>query len=334
MRKMTLTIALLLSCSSLLAQTATTAQQTETGESTERRGDRTEDDRVRRRREAARPQWSFDVRLSSLYDSNVTLSRNEIGSYGLEGAAVARYQNRRSWPTWTAEYGIAQHWYGETERWNRTSHNLRVASIRRWNDRRFRFETVGQVQIKGWTVDRELADIYLVSPRFDWLPNNRNRLRVAGAFRWKKHDGRRVGDDFFDEGSDAYSPYMGLEYRRSFAASDHYFDASVRLEANNARDDGDSYRRTAYGIGYVAPFGERDRIELALDYRDRDWEQRRVATGARRHDRRWTPSATWIHEITDRLRIEADYAYDRQLSNEPRRDYDAHRLGITTRYRW
>lgn len=309
-----------------------------TREAGERRSDRDEEERLRRRRAAARPEWSFDLLLTPFYDTNVHFSSSEVSSVGTEAAAIARYQNRASWPTWTAEYGIARHWYEATDRWNRTSHNLRGSYIQRSRDRKLRFETVGQIQINGWTVDRELSDIYSLSPRFDWLPDNRNRVRALAAFRWKELDDDARDDALFDENHDARNVYGGLEYRRSFAStvasSDHYFDLAARFETNDGRIARDSYRRTTWSATYVAPFGERDRIEMNLDYRDRHWTQRRVAGGSLRHDRRWTPSASWIHELTDRLRLEADYSYNRQFSNEPTRDFDAHRVGLTTRYRW
>lgn len=295
--------------------------------------------REERAQRARAPEWRFDVFASGIYDTNVEFSANEINSTGLEGGARVRFDNHRSWPTFTAQYGIARHHFEATDRWNRTSHNLRLAAIQRFLDRKLRLETVGQVQIKGWTVDRELADIYLISPRLDYRPNDTHRLRIYAAWREKQYDENDPSEDDDDApsltGRDAESPFAGLSYRYSFRP-DHYLELGGRVEENDAQSDFFDYGRVGYSFDYRVPFRRRDELRIGIDYRIREYESRFISSASRerRVDHRLTPSLVWVHNVTANFTSELAYIYDQQDSNQRGRDYDAHRLALTGRYSW
>ena len=124
--------------------------------------------RERRRQRARAPEWLADLSLAGVYDSNIRNNRDALTSYGTVLEAGLRFENHRSYPTLVLDYEIAGHTYTNTDTWDRIRHRGLASYIRRFDDNRWRWETMAWAYLGGVTVfDRELVDQYLLLSRVD-----------------------------------------------------------------------------------------------------------------------------------------------------------------------
>jgi hypothetical protein len=278
---------------------------------------------------AAGPRlWSGQLFLTGALDSNIEQDTDdELTAPGFSAGALVGIQNRGRRPTLLADYQGAVHAYAGTERWDRTSHRLRLFH-RLDLGGPWSLETAAVGATNLATVEYRLVDQVSIAPQLQYQPSRTHRLRAEAAYRsrWYRDETR----------SSAASPYAGADYRYRWG-SWHYADLAYRFEGNRANLTTRSYNRSSYTASYTRPFSQKDRIRLRLIYRDVEFLSRTVNTADGqeiRRDTRWNPSLFYVREISDAIRLDTEYRWVARSSNDERRNFDSHRISVTLRYLW
>ena len=282
----------------------------------------------RRRNRSRSPRWLLDASVSGVYDSNIRNSRDGLESYGSVLEAGLRFENRRSFPTLVLDYEIAGHTYTNTDTWDRVSHRGLASYIRRFDDNRWRWETMAWAYLGGVTVfDRELVDRYMLLSRLDRRLGSNDRLRVYGALRRTRYRESTAGD--------ASSPYIGAELRHDFSAR-HRAEIGYRYEENDAESERLDYSRSTVSADYDFTASAQDRLSFGLAYRHQSYPNRLVSdesTEVRAEDR-WSPRIRWVHSFSPEWQLQTDFGYDERFSNDPSREYSGQRLELLLRRQW
>ena len=266
--------------------------------------------------------------VSTVLDSNINHDADDLGSFGMVAGLGATFKNDPQRPTLEVEYEAGFHRYANTDRWNRVSHHLRAAWERRLN-RRFTFEQVGEVSIKGSTEDHELSNQAVVSPRLEYRLVSWLRIRGVGVWRVKRYD------DTPDR--NAFNRYAALELIGR-PQSGLRWTIGGRGELNAAESERQRYERWTWYVDASLPVGRRDRIEVGGRYLRQHYPYRLVDVSGGpdvpRQDARVEPEIAWYHVLGDRVELRAGYAFDSRDSNDPRRVYRSHQTVFSILTRW
>jgi hypothetical protein len=289
----------------------------------------TTDLRASRRAAAANPAprlWGGELFLTGAVDSNIERdAEEELVASGITAGGLLAIQNRSRGPSLLADYRGMLHAYAGTERWDRTTHRIRLFH-RMDLGGPWSVETAAVGATGLLTVEYRLAEQVSLAPQLQYQPNRTHRLRAHAALRhrWYRDE----------TGSAAWGPYGGGDYRYRWG-SWHYADLAFRFEQNRADLPRRNYDRSSYTAAYTRPLGPRDRVRLRLIYRDVRFEDRALPTldGTIR-DSRWNPSVLYVHDFPGPLRADTEYRWSARRSNDVRRDFESHRLSLTLRYQW
>jgi hypothetical protein len=302
------------------------AQEPEEGEGIVR-----EDTIVRAPRAVATPRrWGGEIFLTGAVDSNIERDlEEELAAPGFTAGGILGIQNRARRPSLLADYRATIHGYAGTERWDRSTHRLRLFHRKDMGEA-WSLETAAVGGTGLVTVEYRLVDQVSLAPQVQYQPNRTHRVRGHAAYRnrWYRDATR----------STAASPYAGADYRYRWG-SWHFADLAYRFEHNRADLPRRNYNRSSYTASYTRPLGPDDRIRLRLMYRDVHFPDRVLAeepgvVEATRRDDRWLASVFYVHEFTGRIRLDTEYRWAARRSNEAPRNFDSHRLSITLRYQW
>jgi hypothetical protein len=284
-------------------------------------------------RRAATPRagprlWGGEIFLTGAMDSNIERdTEDELAAPGFTAGGLLSVQNHARRPSLLADYRGAVHAYTGTDRWDRTTHRVRLFH-RLDLGGPWSMETAAAGATGLVTVEYRLVDQVSLAPQLQYQPNRTHRLRAQAAYRsrWYRDATR----------STATSPYVGADYRYRWG-SWHYADLVYRFEHNRAELPQRNFDRSSYTASYTRPLGPSDRVRLRLIYRDVHFSDRVLAIGdaeVTRRDDRWLASAFYVHEFSDHLRLDTEYRWAARRSNEAPRDFDSHRLSTTLRFQW
>ncbi len=282
-------------------------------------------DSARTRAGSPGPVVDLQLFTSGVFDSNIDNDADAQNAFGVIAGGTVALRERTPRPRFTAAYTLLGHSYTNTDRWDRVGHDMRAALVQRWNGGRL--ELGGRASLQGTTVDRELADQYSALTRVD--------VRLARFF-WFQGSGAYRRKHYEDTNSDADAPYVGAELRYGSLRRGRW-EAGIQQDWNDAESPLRSWRRTTYRMEYRTPVATWARLRLAGYHRRQRYTERFVTVDGApvpRRDRRWTAVAAWDFFLGRRWQVDLDYAFDTRDSNEPARDFDGHRVGLTTRFRW
>lgn len=277
--------------------------------------------------------WSLSLGMASVYESNLDHDSAATPAYGAVVAAGVAYQRPLGGGSWMADYEAALHRYAlsstQNSEWNRLSQLFESVFERRIG-KRWDVETRGEVSLHGSsTDDRELFNQYALEPRAELRLNSRDRVRFVAAYRVRQYDTA--------SSRNVVAPYAGAEFRQKFEGG-RAWNMGLRYEHFDANAARYSFNRWLYAFGYDTPLGARDRLELDLKFRSQSYTERIITTAAGldelRHDSRWFPSAALIHAIRPGLNLRIDYQGEGRDSNDPDKDFQAHRLVLGANWRW
>lgn len=276
--------------------------------------------------------WAFYLTLSGIFDSNINHDEDDINDYGAVAGAGVYFRNRSERPNFEFNYEIGRHEYKNTDRWDRTSHNIRVRSENRLREK-WVSDTEGEISIKGSTEDRELADRYSISQFFQYRLTRENRFNFGGAYRIKRYSD--------DPRRNAANPYLEGGYERRFTGN-RKLEFSYRYEENRARDESRySYIRWTYGAEFETPLFKGGRLQVEARYRPQKYAriiEIELPNGkdieVTRRDRRWIFSADWRRIVWRDLELGLIYKYEQRNSNDEDRNFKAHAAGVIFTYRW
>jgi hypothetical protein len=281
-----------------------------------------------RPRRRAGPAASLRGESSSVYDSNIDHDAAPLAaSVGWLGRATLGLQSGRSNPLIEAAYRISAYRFTNTERWNRTTHDVHVEAgppplgpIR---------PTVsGGLRIGSATEDQEVADQYILELSTEVRMSRAVRLTLFGTHRERRYQERVDRDET--------NRYAGMAFRHSWTTGGTW-ELGGRYEVNDA-DRADRRYTRWYGQATLrVPLARRTGITLGLRHSQREYPDRPVddTPGAgNRQDRRWEPSAAFSQRVLyDRLELLLSYGMDVNGSTELDERYRAHRAAFTIRWR-
>jgi hypothetical protein len=277
-------------------------------------------------------RWAFYVTATSLSDSNINHDEEGLRSFGLVGGAGVYFRNRPERPTFEFTYEVGRHAYTRTDRWDRTSHALRVNSERALG-LRLVSETTGEVSFKGTTEDRELTNRFGLKQKFQFRLTRADRFNLAAAYRLKRYTEG-------DRGRDSVNPYVEGGYERRLGGG-RRVEVSYRYETNRSRNERFRYLRRTYGLEFTTPLTRRGVLRAEARYRPQKYARLvevELPGGEEvdlpRLDRRWIFSADWRRGLGRGLELDLLYKYERRVSNDPDRNFTARAAGVGLTYRF
>jgi len=276
------------------------------------------------------PHLAAEVRVAQVFESNIDHDPEATPSVGLVPSLHLRVQDRPEDAWLTVDYALARHAYSNTDRWDRTSHQIRVAALREVADD---VETIteAELSIRGSSEDRDISNQMQLRQSAEW--------RISRAVRAEGYATLRYKANPEVPGDRAFRPNAGL-------ALQHRWPSGVRLElggryeTNIEADPEGRYRRWTTDAELRLPTGRGAYVEAEARYRTRHYPSRFAEeadgdeTDALREDRQWTLGATWHRPLLPRLGAEVGVELDRRTSNDAGKHYvaGAARLGLVYRF--
>jgi hypothetical protein len=269
---------------------------------------------------APRP-WYVDFSLMNGYDGNINHDPEPVRSYGLAPGVSFRYEHR----AFELGYDVAFNSYTNTDEWDRISQGVFAMAIHRAGP--LRFETGGNVTLKGSSEDRELANEYAFSERVVLKLTSDLRVIGTAALRYKKYP--------LDPETSGFSPYVGAKLDRRFG--DNRLTVGYKYQTRHSEAVRDRYRRHVYSAGFSMPLDvEGDELSVEVEYRPQVYERLIRVGDARvlRRDRRFVMAAAYERPISPRVSALWLAALEKRDSNDPDKRYVSPSLVMTMRYRW
>jgi hypothetical protein len=286
--------------------------------------------RPRSRTPGAAPRpWSFSTTLASEFDSNITQdTNNPVADYGVTFLLGTQYsQHLARHRTLTFNYEVAKHTYAQTNLFTRVSNHALVSFNQRLT-RHWDLESIGEISLKGSDYeDHDVFDQYVALQRISYHLNDRDRLRLDGAYRL-----RRYGDT---TGRDGMNRFVGFSFRERLSERSAW-NVGYRYEANRSEEPRHRYLRRSVTAAYDTGLGPKDVLALSVQYRPRKYEKRVDVRGMRvpRVDNRWDFHTTWTHLLRRALELRLDYLFEPQTSNDPDKKFRDHIVTFSVTHRW
>lgn len=271
--------------------------------------------------------FTFQAGANSLFDSNIEHDPIAKRAYGIIPSIGLGYEVGWGKNNFEINYEVARHFYNVDTKYNRTSHGGNIAYERKFTDR-FRSRTNFQATFKGSTDEREINNEFILSQRFEFRANSKNRFYVTGAYRMKRY----VADD---RDSNSSNPYWGIRYRRYLGKQE--LEVGYRYEKNKAASSRNTYIQPRFEAGFKTPLFYRSNLSLDFSYKPRKYAGRFVdinGVDVPRRDKRWKFTALWERPITERFVLGVYYEYEKRNSNDIDKLFKAHQIGISFRFNW
>jgi hypothetical protein len=263
--------------------------------------------------------------LYSVYESNIDREVVPTEDYGLKAGGLFRIQSQPRDPLAYLEYRGLLQAYANTDNWDRISHRFR-ASMGGEPVENLELGVYGDLNTRTANEDQQLVNQFTVSPSIALFGPRSLGIQVYGAYR--------VRDFINVAGEDEIIRYVGVEGQTRLWMSAR-FTAGYRYEEADSQLPSESYFRRRIEAKLEQYIGRWDRLRVSVQYRVREYPHDLVDSGTgevSREDRRWIPGARWTHRLIGGQQIELDYLYQDRSSNDPDKEYEAHR--ITLAFRW
>ena len=304
----------------------TRAQSSSTMAVAERARRRTDPDRGSTANRSSQRRVTFQSSVSGVFDSNLHRSQDPVPAQGMVTEAGVRFRSSQARPAIEAEYDIALHSYDGSSEWDRISQHVRGSFNRRLN-KSLSLDAIGDVSVKGTSEDRDLGDQYMLSPRLSYRLNRADRLRLVGAYRWKRLANASLPLEL--------NRYVEVEF--TDRRDDRSWEFSHRWESNESRNDRRQYTRWTYASAFTSPVSVRDEVTLEAKYRVQRYDNRTIDIDGDevvRRDHRWIPAATWTHTLPWGLAVALEYRYEARSSNDPDKEYSGHWMMVNAKRTW
>jgi hypothetical protein len=265
--------------------------------------------------------WT-DLGLSVLYDTNLELNQAALEGPGLLADVRAQLRTSTRQPFARLEYRGQWRQYKASERWNRDTHTLQATLDRRLGP--LQFEGIGGWQMASQTEDREIADVYSISPRVS-LRFGDGRLRAYGRYWARKFEQ--------DSGQKEVIQTRGGDFRwRVFPFMQ--WEMGYRHEEAESSSSSRRYVRRTASAAIRLDLGAHTTIVMEAARAVRSYPERFVDIGGVRspiEEIRWTPSVYLQQGSSQGPELRVGHEYQVRTSNDSRREFDAHRATLTLR---
>jgi hypothetical protein len=278
--------------------------------------------------ETRRRDEGWSVRLSqwTVFDSNIDHEAVATRDLGMVLGAELGWKGGVRRSRIQLVYDLAGHRYRTTDEWDRMSHHA-LASFEPRVSRWLGLETIGDVSLNGTSEDRELGDQYQLVQRLEPRLARGTTIRLDGSLRLKRYED--------DRQRNATNRYLEAELRQRLGGA--RLEMGSRFEINDAVGARNRYARWTHRASLRLPTGRRNELELAMKFRLQSYPHRLVEVGGEdvpRQDRRLIPSLTWAIGLWEALRLRLAYEFDQRTSNDPEKDFAAHRAGLELSVGW
>lgn len=274
--------------------------------------------------------WGFHlglVRLDllSVYESNIDREVTPTDDYGLKAGGLLRVQSQTRDPLAYLEYRGLMQTYANTNNWDRISHRFRVG-MGGEPVKDLELGIHGDLNTRTANADQRLVNQFTVLPSVAFPGPGHLGLQVYAAYRVRNY--------INVTGEDEIIRYVGAEGQTRLWMSAR-FTAEVRYEEADSQSPSEDYIRRRVEGKLEQHIGRRDRLRMSVQYRVREYPHDKVTTPegeVGRVDHRWIPGVRWTHRLVGGRQIELDYQFQGRTSNNPDKEYEAHR--ITLAFRW
>jgi len=272
--------------------------------------------------------WSAYTGLSNVYDSNIDHTPLGPESYGVLVVVGGRYRQRFSDTTLELWYDGVFRRYTNTTIWNRPGHDAGL-SIDRRTGPHWVMGATAEVELNGSSEDRVLRNEYSLRPEIEYRFTRSTRLQLYGEYLLKRYP-----DPL--QGQNAVDPRVGARFRQLLGAHGS-FGMSGRYEYNYADSTRHRYSGWTGGLDIATPLWPGGRIAWSARYRIRRYTSRLVDLGTtkvlRRDDDR-VAAVVWQQMLLRVWELDLSYRYEMYGSNDTRRVFREHLVGLTVRRWW
>ena len=271
--------------------------------------------------------WSAYTGVSNVYDSNIDHSQLGPESYGLLVVVGGQYRQRSSGTTVELQYDGVFRRYTNTNIWNRPGHSATVSFAQRVA-RHWAMGAAGEIEINGSAEDRVLRNEYGVQPELEYRFNRSTRLELYGEYLLKRYPNPL--------GQDAVDPRVGIRLRQLLGARGS-LAMSGRYDYNHADSTRHRYIGWTGGFDFASPVWPGGRIASSVRYRLRRYTSRLVDVGATqvlRRDEDLVGTVAWQQELFRVVELDLSYRYETYRSNDTRREFRDHLVGLTVKRWW
>jgi hypothetical protein len=271
--------------------------------------------------------WSAYTGLSNVYDSNIDHTPLGLESYGVLVVVGGHYRNRFPDGTLDLWYDGVFRRYTNTTLWNRPAHNAGL-SIDQRTGPHWEVGATAQVELNGSAEDRVLRNEYSMQPQLEYRFTRSTRLQLYGDYLLKRYP--------VPLGQNAVDPRVGLRFRQLLGAHGS-FGMSGRYEYNYA--DSTRYRYTGWtgGLDIASPLWPGARIASSARYRTRRYTSRLVDLGTTdvlRRDEDRVAILVWQQTLLRVWELNVSYRYENYGSNDTRKEFQEHLVGLTIKRLW
>ena len=275
---------------------------------------------------APRP-WSVYTGLANVYDSNIDHSPVGPESYGLLVVVGGQYRQRSSGTTVELQYDGVFRRYTNTVLWNRPGHSASASFAQRVGHH-WGAGAAAEVEINGSAEDRVLRNEYSVQPELEYRFTRSTRLQLYGEYLVKRYPN--------PQGQNAVDPRVGVRFRQLLGARGS-LGLSGRYEYNSA--DSTRYRYIGWtgGVDFASALWTGGRIASSGRYRIRRYTSRLVDVGATqvlRRDDDLVATVAWQQAVHRDWELVLSYRYETYQSNDTRREFREHLVGLAVKRWW
>ena len=272
--------------------------------------------------------WSVYTGLSNVYDSNIDHVPLGTESYGVLGVLGGQYRQRFSGTTLELWYDGVIRRYTNSTIWNRPGHDAGLSIDQRLGHH-WAAGTTAEVELNGSAEDRVLRNEYSVQSQIEYRFTRATRLHLYGEYLLKRYPDPLLGQNAVD-------PRVGVRVRQLLGGRGSV-GVSGRYEDNHADSTRHRYRAWTGGLDIGTPAWPGGRIAANVRYRIRRYTSRLVDVGGtkvlRRDDDR-VATVVWQQMLLSVWELDLSYRYEMYGSNDTRREFREHLVGLTVKRWW
>jgi len=272
--------------------------------------------------------WAVYTGLSNVYDTNLDHSQPGLEAYGVLVGLGGWYRYRSSGTTVAAQYdGVFRNYTGTTI-WNRPGHDASLSINQRMGPH-WAVGAAAEALINGSAEDRVLRNEYSVQPQLEYRFNRSNRLLLYGEYLLKRYPSPLASQNAVD-------PRVGVRFRQLLGAG-RTWGVGGRYDYNRADSTRYHFRGWAVTADVASTLWAGARVSSSVRYRVRGYTSRLVELGTTkvlRRDDDWVATITWGQRLARSWEVVVSYQYETYQSNDSRREFLDHWIGLTFNRWW
>lgn len=265
--------------------------------------------------------WA-ELGMTVIYDTNYRHDDEELEGPGLFASARAQFRSNSSRPFLRLDYRGQMRQFNATTKWNRHTHLLAGTVDKRLGP--LGIEGMGSWQLSTETEDREVADIYLGGVRIS-LRMGDTRLRLYGRHRLRKFQE--------DPENDETILSAGAEFRWKLLGFTEW-EIHYRHEESDTDKASRRFQRQTLSGELRLEFGEKSALVIEGGRRSRRYPEREALVNGLEvptEDSRWVSEISLHRGSSLGPHVWIGYEYQMRTSNDPERDFEAHRGTFSVR---